>query len=185
MQLLEVREMLLWTVPGTAPGTARSTFIWRVLAVLVIAAMLANWTWLLFAPRSASVLPAMQAAGEFQAERMFGVAPVSAVTSVMSNVRLLGVFAGNPGFAVVELDGKRQIGLATGKELVAGSKLVAVATDHIVIESGGVRQQIPLEGRSSAVNSAKTATLRSIPLTVEVVAPAAVSPANTEPNSIN
>lgn len=181
MQLLAAREMWLRTVPGTA----QNAFFWRVLAVLVIAAMLAHWIWLLFAPRSASVLPAMQASGEFQAERLFGVASVSAVVSAMSTVRLLGVFAGNPGFAVLELDGKRQIGLATGKEVVAGSKLVEVATDHVVIESGGVRQQIPLEGRSLAINSAKAALLQSVSSHVEVVAPVAVSSANTVPNSID
>ena len=157
----------------------RNLTIWRVLAVLVIVAMLAHWTWLLFTPVSASIQPGMQASGEFQAERLFGVASVSAVSSAMSNVRLIGVFAGNPGFAVMELDGKRQIGLATGNELVAGSKLVEVATDHVVIESGGVRQQIALEGRASAINSAKAASLRSVPSPLELVSPTAVQPINS------
>ncbi len=118
--------------------------MWRVLAVLVIAAMLAHWTWLLFAPRSVPVLPARQASAEFQAERLFGVATVSAAANAMPNVSLVGVFAGKHGFAVLEIDGKRQVGLAIGKELVAGAKLVEVATDHVVIERGGVRQQIDM-----------------------------------------
>lgn len=170
MPLFEARERVLRSVHGTEMR------IWRLLAVLVLAAMLAHWIWLLFTPGSASILPTMQAPGEFQAERLFGVASVSAVGSALSNVRLLGVFAGNPGFAVLELDGKRQRGLATGKEVIAGSKLVEVATDHVVIESGGVRQQLLLEGRSSAINSAKSASLRLVPSPVEPVTPNVVRP---------
>lgn len=168
MQLFAVREVLLRTAPGTA------ALIWRVLAVLVIVAMLVHWIWLLFTPASASVLPAMEASGESRAEQLFGVASISAVVSAIPDVRLLGVFAGNPGFAVIELDGKRQIGLATGKEIVAGSKLVEVATDHVVIEGGGVRKRIPLEGRAFAIDSAKAATLRSVPSSAGGVTPVAV-----------
>lgn len=142
MQMLEIRKRLLRTVPGTA----WNTFIWRVLAVLVIVPMLAHWTWVLFAPGSASVLPAPLPASDFQTGRLFGNAAASAVTvqAVMPNVRLIGVFAGAPGFAVLELDGNHQLGLATGREIVAGVKLFEVAIDHVVIEHGGVRQLIPL-----------------------------------------
>lgn len=129
------------------------SFKWRVLAVLVIMTMLAHWTWVLFAPDSATVLPATQASSESRAERLFGVASVSAAVSIMPNVRLVGVFSGNPGFAVLELDGKRQVGLAAGAEIVAGAKLVKVAIDHVLIERGGVRQRIdmakPISGKAA------------------------------------
>lgn len=129
------------------------SFKWRVLAVLVIMTMLAHWTWLLFAPSSATVLPATQTSSESGAERLFGVASVSAAVSIMPNVRLVGVFSGNPGFAVLEIDGKRQVGLAAGAEIVAGAKLVKVAIDHVLIERGGVRQRIdmakPLSGKAA------------------------------------
>lgn len=125
-------------------------FMWRMLAVLVIVTMLVHWIWVLFAPRSLSVLPARLPASNAHAEQLFGSArilPVSSVPIVMPNVRLVGVFAGTPGFAVLELDGKRQLGLATGHEIVAGAKLLEVAKDHVVIERGGVRQQIRLVSR--------------------------------------
>jgi len=148
MQVLKNRGEALRTIG--AHGTAsRPLFMWQVLGVLVIGAMLAHWAWVLFAPRSAAVLPAMQAASEFQAEHLFGIVPASAASSAMPNVRLVGVFAGKPGFAVLELDGKRQMGLATGAEIVAGSRLVEVAIDHVVVERSGVRQQIDMPKKIS------------------------------------
>lgn len=149
MQVLEIRERLLRK--SVVPGTAWSTFIWRMLAVLVIMPMLAHWSWVLFAPQSDSVLPAVLPTSDFQTEQLFGNAAASAITvqAVMPNVRLVGVFAGVPGFAVLELDGKRQLGLATGREIVAGVKLIEVAIDHVVIEHDGVRQQIPLAEKTS------------------------------------
>ena len=167
---------------GAVEASAWRPFMWRVLAVLVIGTLLAKWTWVLFAPRSAQVLPAMLPSTGFQAEHLFGSAAVSAVTvqAALPNVRLVGVFAGTPGFAVLELDGKRQLGLATGHEIVAGAKLVEVAIDYVVIERGGVRQQIQLEGKTSAIKSAAT-TVQAIPLpgvvpvAVAVSAPVAIS----------
>jgi len=152
MQVLGKRGMSLRT-SGVAVAVMRASFLWRGLAVLVIVAMLAHWTWVLFAPGSTTVLPATQATSEFQTERLFGVASVSAVVSVMPNVRLVGVFAGNPGFAVLEIDGKRQVGLPAGAEIIAGAKLAEVAIDHVLIERGGVRQRIdmvkPIPGKAA------------------------------------
>lgn len=147
MPVLGMRERWLRTVPGTA----WSPFVWHVLAVLVIVPVLAHWTWVLFAPSSVSVLPATPSTSDFQTGRLFGNAATSAVSAqtVMPNVRLIGVFAGVPGFAVLELEGKHQFGLATGREIVAGVKLIKVAIDHVVIEHGGVRQLIPLAKKSS------------------------------------
>lgn len=150
-------------------SAASGPFIWRVVAVLVIGALLAQWAWELFAPRSVPALPAIQLSSDFQAGHLFGIAPVSVQTvmPVMPNVRLIGVFAGSPGFAVLELDGKRQLGMAVGREIVQGAKLVEVAVDYVVIERGGVRQQIQLEGKDSAIKrAAALAPLVSVEATV-------------------
>lgn len=176
MRLLGKRGEVL-RVNGAVEASWAS--IWRVLAVLVIGAMLANWTWVIFAPRSASALPAVQPASGFQAERLFGIAAASGVTgtALMPNVRLVGVFAGMPGFAVLELDGKRQVGLATGKEIVAGTRLLEVASDHVVIERGSVHQQIQLEGMAAASGG------RGIPLPDAASAPVSAANAATLPNA--
>lgn len=141
--------------------------MWRILAALVIAAMLGKWTWVLFAPRSAAVLPAVQPASSAQTGSLFGVvvvAPSATVQVALPNVRLLGVFADTPGFAILELDGSRQVGLVAGEEVVAGAKLVEVAVDHVLIERGGVRQQIPLEGKATAIKNAVAARVQATPL---------------------
>ena len=151
MQLLGKRGVSLQT-SDVSGAVGWGAFMWRVLAVLVLGVLLAHWTWLLFAPRTASVLPAAPLSSGLQAEHLFGSAAASAVTAqaALPDVRLVGVFAGVPGFAVLELDGKRQVGLATGREIVAGAKLVEVAIDHVVIERNGVRQQIPLAVKTAA-----------------------------------
>lgn len=152
---------------------------WRVAGLLVIVWLLAKWTWLIFAPSTVSVLPAVQQSTGIQAERLFGIAAVSGVPAqaLMPNVRLVGVFAGKPGFAIMELDGKRQVGLATGREIVAGTRLVEVAMDHVVIERSGVRQQMQLEGKTSVIKSAAAASVQSIPQ----IAASQPLPVNAEP----
>lgn len=172
MRLLGIREMHKRGAPG-----ATAALFWRVLAVLVIGALLAHWTWVLFAPGSAQVLPATLPAADYHAERLFGIAAVSAVSvaPVMPNVRLVGVFAGTPGFAILELDGKRQVGMVTGSEIVARAKLVEVAFDHVTIERDGVRQKIQLEGKNSAIKSSAAASLQPIQLPGVATVAAAVS----------
>ncbi len=148
---------------------------WRVLAVLVIGAMLAKWAWLVFAPNSDSVLPRMAADSHAQAEHLFGIVVTAVATAqaAMPNVKLVGVFA--PNFAILELDGKRQTGLAVGQDVMAGNKLVEVARDHVVIERGGVRQTIVLEGNASAIKSAQAATVPPLlPVASPEQAPTAV-----------
>lgn len=137
--------------------------LWRVLGVLVIGAVLAKWTWVLFAPASLSVSPALPPPSGIQTERLFGVTANAAAASpvnisvALPNVRLIGVFAGTPGFAVLELDDKRQLSVATGNEISPGNRLVEVAIDRVVIERGGVRQQILLDGKDTALKSAASA----------------------------
>jgi type II secretory pathway component PulC len=183
MQLPGKRGMSL-QANGAVGVSIWAPFMWRVLAVLVIGALLAHWTWVVFAPRSAQVLPAMLPASGFQAEHLFGITAVSsvAVQAALPNVRLVGVFAGVPGFAIMELDGKRQVGLATGHEIVSGAKLVEVAIDHVVIERNGVRQQIRLAEKESVINSLDSMA-QAIPLTEAAVAVIAASAAKTEPNT--
>ncbi len=135
--------------------------MWRLLAVLVLGAMLAHWTWVFFAPHTASVVPEPLQSSSFQTERLFGSASASAVAvqSALPDIRLVGVFAGTPGFAVLELDGKRQVELTTGHEVVAGARLIEVKIDHVVIERDGVRQQIPLSVKTPAAVAPAPAAL--------------------------
>lgn len=139
---------------GDTSGSA-VRILWRVLATLVIATMLARWLWVLFAPQAISVRPAVLISSASRSETLFGhAAPAPVATSILPNVRLIGVFA--PKFAVLELDGNRQIGLATGLEVVPGTRLVEVTKDYAVIERSGLRQQIPMAKNTLSVDALKT-----------------------------
>jgi type II secretory pathway component PulC len=63
---------------------------------------------------------------------------------------LLGVFtasANRPGFAILKLDDKRQKGVGEGEEVAAGTKLVAVYADYVLLERAGVQQRVNLENK--------------------------------------
>ena len=134
---------------------------WRILGAVIMGLVLARWSWILFAPHSEAVFVAPEQEASTEAGRLFGVVPVATVAApvgvALPNVRLLGVFAGSPGFAVLELDGKRQKSIALSDEVAPGTRLLEVAADYVVLEHGGVRQRVDLEGQAAALASAKAA----------------------------
>ena len=85
-------------------------FIWHWVAAVVAAILLARWTWILFAPRAPEVVVASVGSLEITG-RFFGEAAASGVTAqflAIPNMKLVGVFSGKSGFAVLELDGIKQ-----------------------------------------------------------------------------
>ena len=64
----------------------------------------------------------------------------------LANLCLIGVFAGHKGFAVFEVDGKRQIGVPIGADISPGMKLLEAASDHVIVGRSGVRQRVDLKG---------------------------------------
>ncbi len=121
---------------------------WRGLGAIVLGMMLAKWTWILFAPPGGTAVTIANRSASVEADTLFGVAAVSGANGqalvAAPNVRLAGVYAGSPGFAILELDGKKQVGVALGGEVVRGVRLLAIAPDHVVLESAGARQRIDL-----------------------------------------
>lgn len=148
---------------GEGGSAASMPRFWRALGALVLGALLAKWCWVLFAPHSEAVFVAPPQEASTEAERLFGVATVPAVAATvavaMPNARLLGVFSGSPGFAVLEMDGKRQEAVALGNDAAPGVRLVEVAADYVVLERAGVQQRVNLEGQAAALASAKSATV--------------------------
>jgi type II secretory pathway component PulC len=126
---------------------------WRVLGALVLGALLARWSWLLLAPRPTVASVALERGAEGQAERLFGTAVSGAAASaatVLPNVALVGVFApgsGRSGFAVLKLDGNQQVGVVVGENVADGARLLEVHPDHVLLESGGMRQRVDMEGQ--------------------------------------
>ena len=148
---------------GGAAALMSPRFFWRILGAVILGVLLAKWSWVLFAPHTEAVFVAPEEGANMEAGRLFGVVAVSAVSTTagvaLPNVRLLGVFAGSPGFAVLELDGKRQEGVALGDDVVPGARLLEVATDYVVLERAGVRQRVDLEGQAAALAGARAAVV--------------------------
>jgi hypothetical protein len=140
-----------------AGARARLSWPWRALGAAVLGVLFARWGWIFFAPHAtvAAVTPEHTTAASAQ---LFGVA-VSAVApaeaAALPNVKLLGVYTGAHGFALVTLDGKRQAGFALGEELAPGTRLVEISADAIMLEHAGARQRVELEGLASGLASAK------------------------------
>lgn len=128
-----------------------------VALLLVLAWLLAKWTWVFVAPPGVAP-PAISAAGVDLAAvaRLFGgSAPGGPATAAgaSSGIRLKGVVAPSQadiGSAVFNLGGK-DVAVRIGGELSAGVKLVAVGPDHAVISRGGVRERVDLDVRMAAV----------------------------------
>jgi general secretion pathway protein C len=133
----------------------------------LLAALLALWLmWLVAqgvlriiwpAPQAASVraspLSPDEASRAVIAASLFGSsgtgAPTSAAEPAQSplNLVLKGVYAPQrdfPGFAVLSIDGGRDIGVLAGSEVKAGVKLHAVNPDHILLSRDGVVERVSL-----------------------------------------
>ena len=98
----------------------------------------------------------------------FGVAvqvvPASDVSATeeaaASNMRLVGVFAGrvgHPGFAVLKLDEKRQVGVVVGEYVIPGTKLLEAHPDYVLLEHSGGRQRVKLDVKIAASPAAGAA----------------------------
>ncbi len=140
-----------------AQPTGRFGTLMTLALVLLLAWLLARWTWVFFAPREATRAASAVAAVDLAAvARLFGAAApagVAAPATSSSGLRLKGVVAPSPasiGSAVFNTGGK-DIAVNLGAELQPGVKLVAVERDHAVVSRAGVRERIDLETRMAPV----------------------------------
>ena len=136
---------------------ARSPLSWRGLGALLMGILLARWVWIFFAPQAMAIAVVPEHGTALEAGRLFGHAASGAGSAqgmALSNVQLVGVFAASPdqpGFAILKLDDKRQVGVAVGGIVVPGTKLFAAHPDYVLLESGGVQQRVNLIGKRSSV----------------------------------
>lgn len=189
-------------VPGIKKDGMLPPLLWRLLGALVVGALLAKWAWLLFAPRTLSISPAPEQGAVPEAGKLFGTAaavvaptPVSRgmETTVLLNVRLVGVFAaesGHSGFAVLKLDDKHQVGVAAGQEVQPGIRLHAIHPGYVLLERNGVQQRVNLEENRKEVTGKPEAATYSPPAAanqasvVRYPAQAATSPATGATNPV-
>lgn len=136
-----------------AAAFSPSPLLWRGLGALVLGVMLARWSWLLLAPHATTVAVVPEHGATVEAGRLFGAAVFGAPTpggAALPNVRLVGVFAaetGKPGFAVLKLDDKQQVGVVVGESVVPETRLLEVHPDYVLLERAGVQQRVDIEGK--------------------------------------
>jgi hypothetical protein len=129
-----------------------------MLGALALGVLLAKWSWILFSPHATAVAVVPEHGATVEAGRLFGIA-VSGVSAsegtALPNAHLVGVFAaraGQPGFAILKLDEKRQVGVVVGENVVPGTKLLEAHSDYVLLERAGVQQRVKLEEKAVAAS---------------------------------
>ena len=136
----------------------------NVAALVILAWGMAGWTWTLFAPTVAEVIPddsSASASGPkldiqtLLGAELFGAAPrppgaggvaldaipISGLNLVLSGV----VSAGGASFALISVNGQPQEPFAIGQEVTAGAVLQAVYPDRVLLTRGGITESLMLE----------------------------------------
>lgn len=135
----------------------------NVVALLVLTAGMASWTWKLIKPPTATaplsgVQDAVPQAPAFDIQallsaNLFGAAapaaggdplnaPVSSLNLVLTGI----VAAAGESYALISVNGAAQEPFAIGDEVTAGAVLDAVYADRVILVRGGVSESLLLEG---------------------------------------
>ena len=161
---MRLRWLFTRTESNTEAAAGSSyTLYWRILGALVLGIMIARWTWILFAPHSTTVAVVPEHGATMEAGRLFGVnslAVPTPETAPASNFRLIGVFApppGRPGFVILQLENKHQVGVATGENVIPGTKLLEIHPNYVLVEHAGVQQRVKLVEKTTAASAVAAA----------------------------
>lgn len=134
-------------------------------ALALLGLVLAYWTWVWLAPNAEPRAPAVvqPTAGVGAALSLFGTGPTAGtvVTPTGIAIRLLGIAAatqGGRGVAAVQLEGKDIVAVREGEDIIAGIRLVEVASHHVILERGGIRETLPLPPPAAAPPTAAPPT---------------------------
>jgi len=131
-----------------------------VALVLILAWLLAHWTWVFLAPRDVSAAASPGEAVDLAAVAgLFGAsAPAGGATTASGGLRLKGVVAPTPGVAasaIFSAGAGRDIAVFLDGEVQPGVRLAEVHPDHVMLSRGGVSERIDLEAARSTGASAK------------------------------
>jgi len=141
-----------------------------LLAVALLGAVLAYWTWVWFAPRpvSRTEATAVQTGSVASAGAIFGIVPrnqsIAAPTGIA--IKLLGVVAasgGRRGYAVVQLEGKQVLAVHEGEDVAPGIRLAQVLAEHVILERNGVRETLAWPEKKGPAPASPQAAQYSIP----------------------
>lgn len=120
----------------------------------VVMAIAAYWGIRIFTPAPTAAPPPiapppLRDPDPVAAARMFG--KVERVQAATSNIQAIGAYsAGRDSSAVLSVDGRPARVFLLGQEVAPGLKLAEVLPEMVVLESGGVRQELRLPLRAMA-----------------------------------
>lgn len=83
------------------------------------------------------------------AAALFGALAPQSADSPTLNFKALGVVSGRRGSALISVDGKPMRSVALGEEVEGGWRLLAIESDHVVLERAGVRSELAAPARAN------------------------------------
>ena len=152
-----------------------------LVAVALLGAVLAYWTWAWLAPRAEPRVEAAaaQSGSVASAGAIFGNVPRKQEGAAPTGIaiKLLGVVAasgGRRGYAVVQLEAKQILAVHEGEDIAPGIRLAEVHVDHVILERSGVRETLAWPQRTATAPASAQAARSAAP---QATAPAAAQPA--------
>ena len=156
-----------------------------LVALALLGAVLAYWTWAWFAPRAEPRIEAsaVQSGSVASAAAIFGNVPHNqeAATPTGIAIKLLGVVAasaGRRGYAIVQLEAKQILAVEEGEEISPGIRLAEVHPGNVILERNGLRETLALPEKKAATTAAPQAVAYAVGRTAESAVP---QPQVTEP----
>lgn len=139
-----------------------------VATLALLGTVSAYWTWQWFAPGSQARAQSAEDAGGHSkaATSLFGIVQkdrnnIVAQTGIA--IRLLGIVAatgGRRGYAVVQIEPRQILAVREGEDVAPGIRIAQIATDHVILERGGIREMLAWPEKRTATEPAAIRTSR-------------------------
>lgn len=156
-----------------------------LVALALLGAVLAYWTWAWFAPRAEPRIEAstVQSGSVTAAAAIFGDVPRNQESAAPTGIaiKLLGVVAASPGrrgYAIVQLEAKQILAVEEGEEISPGIRLAEVHVANVILERNGLRETLALPEKKTSASPAPQAAAYAVGRPAESAVP---QPQVTEP----
>lgn len=124
--------------------------------VLGLAWRIAGWAWYFAAPSPNPLVPDLRGLVSVTNVARFpwfgALTPAPAAAAPVSDIRILGLFAGGKRpTALLVIGGQNAVAVTVGESPAPGLKLLSVGDDHVVVERNGINEKILLTGSTTAL----------------------------------
>lgn len=130
-----------------------------VALVLASAWRVAGWAWYFAAPSPTPQVPDLRALVSVAGVARFpwfGALAPTPVAAPVSDIRVIGLFAGGSRPAALLVIGSQNpVAAVAGESPAPGLQIVSIADDHVVIQRNGIDEKIMLTGSTAAVQQKK------------------------------